>query len=104
MVLYADVTFDSRVQREANALVAAGHDVTIFCLEGAQEAAPMLDRRVALAGAPKRRAVMVGRPGQSVRHGVRAGPPPGARGDSSRRIARNLRTWGREVARQQRGV
>ncbi len=35
MALYADVTYDSRVQREAEALCQAGHSVTIYCLSGA---------------------------------------------------------------------
>ena len=34
MALYADVTFDSRVRREAASLVAAGFDVTLVCLSG----------------------------------------------------------------------
>ena len=34
MALYADVTFDSRVQREAETLSGAGHEVTIYCLSG----------------------------------------------------------------------
>jgi glycosyltransferase involved in cell wall biosynthesis len=34
MALYSDVSFDSRVQREAASLAAAGHEVTIYCLAG----------------------------------------------------------------------
>lgn len=34
MALYGYLTFDSRVQREAIALAAAGYDVTIYCLGG----------------------------------------------------------------------
>ncbi len=34
MALYGDVTFDSRVQREAELLDGAGHEVTIYCLSG----------------------------------------------------------------------
>ena len=34
MALYGDVSFDSRVQREAASLAAAGHAVTIYCLAG----------------------------------------------------------------------
>ena len=34
MALYSDLTYDSRVQREAATLGDAGHQVTIFCLEG----------------------------------------------------------------------
>jgi hypothetical protein len=43
MVLHGDITFDSRVQREANPLVGAGHSVTLFCLAGSHETARMLD-------------------------------------------------------------
>jgi glycosyltransferase involved in cell wall biosynthesis len=34
MALYADVTFDSRVLREAQTLAGVGHEVTIHCLTG----------------------------------------------------------------------
>jgi glycosyltransferase involved in cell wall biosynthesis len=41
MALYGDVTFDSRVLREADTLCAAGHAVTIYCLAGSPpEGAP----------------------------------------------------------------
>jgi starch synthase len=99
MVLYADVTFDSRVQREANALAAAGHAVTIFCLEGAKDAAPMLDGRVALEVLRKGgRSWSAGRPNPFV-------TATGARRHLARvaflvAYARNLRTWGLEVARR----
>ena len=34
MALYGDVTYDSRVMREAETLCTAGHTVTIYCLAG----------------------------------------------------------------------
>jgi glycosyltransferase involved in cell wall biosynthesis len=34
MALYGEITNDSRVLREAGTLAAAGHDVTVYCLEG----------------------------------------------------------------------
>lgn len=46
MALYGDLTYDSRVMREAETLSAAGHKVTIFCLSG-QPAAGALFRTVA---------------------------------------------------------
>ena len=32
MALYGDVTYDSRVRKEARTLAASGYDVSIFCL------------------------------------------------------------------------
>ena len=34
MALYGDITYDSRVLREAETLARAGHDVTIHSLSG----------------------------------------------------------------------
>ena len=34
MALYGDLTYDSRVMREAETLRSAGHEVTIYCLSG----------------------------------------------------------------------
>ena len=98
MVAYGDVTFDSRVQREANSLVRAGHSVTLFCLEGSHATAPMLDPRVNLE------LVMVGG-----RPGLPHAPSPFLGKSGVRRFAarlgwlgaylRNLRTWGHAIAR-----
>ena len=33
MALYGDLSYDSRVQREATTLHAAGYEVTIVCLD-----------------------------------------------------------------------
>ena len=98
MVLYDDITFDSRVQREANSLARAGHAVTIFCLEGSHATAPMLESRVHLE------VVKVGgRPGSP------DAPSPLVASGGLRRLAarvaflvaygRNLRSWGRAIAR-----
>jgi glycosyltransferase involved in cell wall biosynthesis len=55
MALYADVSHDSRVLREATTLADAGHDVTIVCIAGAApEGAPF---RV-IAGHPARGGVL----------------------------------------------
>jgi glycosyltransferase involved in cell wall biosynthesis len=48
MVAYGDIRHDSRVQREANTLADAGHDVTLFCLAGSREQLPLLGPRVAV--------------------------------------------------------
>ena len=92
MALYADVTYDSRVQREAETLSAAGHQVTIYCLSG-----------TAPAGAPYQ--VVGQRPNQS--SVLPDGSSPFLSGSSSlfsRLVsrarwavgyARNVRAWGR---------
>ena len=55
MALYADVSHDSRVLREATTLADAGHDVTIVCIDGAApEGSPF---RV-IAGHPDRGGVL----------------------------------------------
>ena len=98
MALYGDITFDSRVQREANSLARAGHSVTIFCREGSHAMAPMLDPEVRLE-----LITVGGRPGAP-----NAPNPFLAHGGLRRHIARlaflvsyarNLRTWARAVAR-----
>lgn len=102
MLLYGDITFDSRVQREANSLVGDGHAVTIFCLDGSHATSPMLDRRVRLE------VVKVGgRPGSP------DAPSPFVAAAGFGRYAaqlaflvayaRNLRAWGRAVASRSSG-
>ena len=98
MVLYGDLTFDSRVQREANSLVAAGHSVTIFCLAGSQATAAMLDPKVAIE------VVTVGS-----RRGLPHTPSPfldhGGLGRYATRATwlvtyvRNIVRWGRSIGR-----
>ena len=46
MVAYGDITYDSRVQREATSLASAGHAVTVFCLAGSREVMGSLGPRV----------------------------------------------------------
>lgn len=54
MILYGDITYDSRVQREANSLARAGHVVTVFCVDGTHATSPMLDPAVNLEQVPHR--------------------------------------------------
>jgi glycosyltransferase involved in cell wall biosynthesis len=97
MALYGDVTFDSRVIREADSLSRAGHDVTVYCLSGSPP-----------AGAPFRVVTVTPEPSAVLPDG--SSPflkEPGRRG--LRAIAarirwmlgygRTLRAWGRRVAR-----
>jgi glycosyltransferase involved in cell wall biosynthesis len=98
MILYGDLTFDSRVQREANSLVRAGHAVTIFCLAGAHATASMLD-----PGVDVHLVTVDGRTGSP-----RAPSPFLAATGAGRAVKKltwlgayvlNLRRWGRAIAR-----
>ena len=92
MALYGDITYDSRVLREAETLARAGHDVTIHSLSGS---APNGSPFRVVAWAPDRSAALPG------------GRRRDASAHSSRRIARiaasaswlvgyarNIRAWG----------
>ncbi len=48
MAVYGDLTYDSRVQREANALARAGHRVTVACLAARREEMGSLEAGVRL--------------------------------------------------------
>lgn len=98
MVTYADLTHDSRVQREAHSLAQAGHQVTIYCLAAQERRLPGIDERVRVVVVPPR-------PG-----GVIPGSPSPFRGTASGRrragagrlgwlvgYARTLRAWGTDV-------
>src|SRR4029079_2330705 len=54
MVIYGDVSYDSRVQKQASSLVQAGHAVTIFCLDGSPDSMRMVDARVEVRRVPVR--------------------------------------------------
>jgi glycosyltransferase involved in cell wall biosynthesis len=98
MILFGDITYDSRVQREASALAGAGHAVTIFCLDGAPQTAGVVGDGVTI---------------QVVTIGGRRGVPHGsspflARGGIGRIVARvswlvayvrNIVRWGRAIRR-----
>jgi glycosyltransferase involved in cell wall biosynthesis len=99
MVIYGDVSYDSRVQKEANSLVQAGHEVTIFCLDGSPETMRMVDPRVEVRRVPVRG-----------RRGLPHAPSPflQSTGRLARPVARvrwlgvyvrNLVSWGRAVRR-----
>ncbi len=103
MVVYGDVSYDSRVQREANSLAEAGHAVTIFCLDGSPDTMRMVDPRVEV------RAV-----GVRGRRGLPHAPSPflQSTGRLARPLARarwlgayvrNLVSWGRAVGRAASG-
>ena len=54
MALYGDVTYDSRVRKEARSLAEAGYDVTIVCLASG-EAGNDLPANVTVRGQASRR-------------------------------------------------
>jgi glycosyltransferase involved in cell wall biosynthesis len=93
MALYGDVTYDSRVLREAETLARAGHSVTIYCLSGsAPEGVPFK----VVARAPKGSSVL---PDGSSPF-LRASSPSIAAQLTARirwviGYARTLRAWGR---------
>jgi glycosyltransferase involved in cell wall biosynthesis len=98
MVLYGDLTFDSRVQREASTLAEAGYDVRIFTLVAEDVGLDGLDPRVRVVVTPPDAGGVV--PG-SVSPGREGGAPrlPGAM-NRLRWVAgyvRTLRSWGRRV-------
>ena len=97
MALYGDITFDSRVRREAETLAASGYDVTLVCLAGPTEPVDL----------PAGVNVVIQRPTRtSVLPGSHTIGPGARRGRLRRLVARltwmwryvaNLRAWGRAV-------
>jgi glycosyltransferase involved in cell wall biosynthesis len=103
MVVYDDITFDSRVQREATSLALAGHSVTIFCQGYQPPATPMLDPRVRVeVVVDGMRSASLDTPSPIItKTGLRRFP---ARLGYLRAYYRNLRAWGRAVAGAQVAV
>ncbi len=102
MVVYGDITHDSRVQKEASALAEAGHVVTLFCLAGRPEAMPGLDRRVSVvARRPSVTRILprspspffAATPGHLVSRAVQ-------RASWVWQYIRNLRAWGASIAEE----
>jgi glycosyltransferase involved in cell wall biosynthesis len=60
MVVYGDITYDSRVQREAETLASAGHDVVLACLPGAGPSRWSPSGVQVLSLVPKRSTVLPG--------------------------------------------
>ncbi len=98
MALYGDLTYDSRVRREAATLADAGYDVSVVCLASVQSNDLPENVRVivrqptatsVLPGTPERSALPSG--GRLVRLGRRM--------EWLRGYTANLRSWGRQAAR-----
>jgi glycosyltransferase involved in cell wall biosynthesis len=106
MVVYGDISHDSRVQREANSLAGAGHHVTLFVLAGSREQIPTLDRRIeVIVRGPTKGAILPGSPSpfRSSWRGSRLSRTI----DRVRWVvgyARNLRAWGRSLTAGQPGM
>ena len=97
MAVYGDITYDSRVQREAVALADAGHSVTVFCLAWSSARTPRFDGRVdVIVLVPDRSGIVPGTASPFLDHRpttrlqrlrARVGWLTG--------YVRNLRAWGR---------
>ena len=99
MVVYGDITHDSRVQREANTLADVGHEVTLFCLGGPRGETSALDRRIQVVVRPQAAGTIVPGSPSPFRH---RRPESRIRSLAARvrwlsGYARNLRAWGRKV-------
>lgn len=106
MAVYGDARLDSRVQREASSLAAAGHDVTVYCLQGSSDTMSLLGPAVRV----RARGIPVGSAGPGTPSPFRRA----LRGGRVRRwadrvgwlgaYARNLLAWGRWVAADAAGA
>ena len=106
MVIYGDLTHDSRVQREANSLAEAGHQVTLFSLAGSREQIPTLDSRIAIiVRAPTKGTVIPGSPSpfRQSRRGSRLRRIVD-RVEWLRGYTRNLQAWGRTITSTAVGI
>lgn len=99
MAVYGDVTYDSRVQREARALAEAGHQVTLFCLAWSGAAAGF-DERVSLHVLVPRQGGVIPGTGSPFLQAQTAGHVSRARSRMAwlGGYVRNLSAWGRMVA------
>lgn len=93
MALYGDVTYDSRVMREAETLCAAGHSVTIYCLSGSPAIGASFH---VVAGTPRGSSVVPDGSSPFLETSGRSvARRPAARVRWMLGYARTLRTWGR---------
>lgn len=97
MALYGDLTFDSRVRREARSLALAGCDVSIVCLDGEVRAPDLPSNVRVLVHRPTETSVL---PGSSTPF-LPAGSDPAHRfahmAGWLRAYVGNLRSWGQSV-------
>jgi glycosyltransferase involved in cell wall biosynthesis len=102
MALYGDVTYDSRVRKEARSLSQAGYDVAIVCLAGAATASDLPENVRVLVRQPGRGAVIPGASNPFV-GSAGVGGRGGRVGKVVRRAGwllgyiRSLRGWGQQA-------
>jgi glycosyltransferase involved in cell wall biosynthesis len=97
MALYGDLTYDSRVRREATTLANSGFDVTIACLAGDNRAGELPDNVRVLVVRPSATAILPGAPNPFLRSGTARVVSMAQRIRWLRDYVRNLRSWGQLV-------
>jgi glycosyltransferase involved in cell wall biosynthesis len=94
MALFGDLTFDSRVRREAATLARAGYEVRLVCLEGAQGAPDLPDGIAVLVRRPTASGVLPGIDNPYLSRGGSRGARLMRRSRWLVAYARNLQAWG----------
>lgn len=97
IALYGDLTHDSRVQREARTLAAAGFRVTIACLADQSQAHTLPESVKVLVLRPSRTAILPGAPNPFLGSNGGRTASIGRRMGWVRDYVRNLRSWGQLV-------
>ena len=97
MALYGDLTFDSRVRREATTLAGAGFDVTIACLAGDAQAHDLPANVKVLVLRPATTAILPGAANPFLGSDASRLTAMRRRFEWLRDYVRNLRAWGRLV-------
>lgn len=95
MALYGDLTYDSRVRREARTLARAGYDISLVCLANESRATDLPENVKVLVHRPTLTPVLPGSPNPFA-EGPRDRISAAARSMRwLRAYGRNLRAWGR---------
>jgi glycosyltransferase involved in cell wall biosynthesis len=97
MVLYGDVTYDSRVRREATTLARAGYEVRIFCLAGGASTSDLPEGVKIEVRPPPVSAIIPGSANPFLAEGRGRIGALRARGTWLVDYVRGLRAWGRMV-------
>jgi glycosyltransferase involved in cell wall biosynthesis len=97
MAVYGDLTFDSRVRREAATLARAGHDVVLVCLANDGGTTDLAEGVTVVVRRPTTSDVLPRSPNPFRTRGMRRVRSAFARVGWLIGYARNLRVWGRMV-------